>query len=552
MREGQGKEVLPDGTVYEGQFFADQKRGKGVLTWPDNESYYDGEWRNDKFQGKGKLKWEDGRTYIGSFHDDNLDGKGTMFCPDGRKYHGDWSMDKMHGFGTYSWPDGRVYEGNWRNNNTHGKGKFINSEGEIKLGLWDNGKRVKWFDNTELEKLRLQRNKQQDSNKAKQAALRSENEQLQEYNDGLATSLQEQLEKEKELVKQVSEHEENSVWLQGLQAQLKTEKEALEVAKAELDVNYQDAQKEIEDLQEKLAQSVPKPVEKAINKPLAPALAVASAGSNPAAGGADALLELAKRASLHSSVDEALIVQQQAIEAKGHAYNLVFDDTQPTNLMYKSFPEKRQKLMANANKVVKSNIGIYSKFTTGEDSQPLALQTLVPDDVFLHGKAGKFELYTEKIHIYEKNILKEILLVIYQNEMSFIYLEKDIFFMKPINICTDIEEVLDCSMFKSYYNIKNIKKEDQKEAPAYKYLAIKLVPAMAKAKRRQHSHIIFVQHQNSTEGSNFEKLKDFIAHQRMSFFCKEASYPPLKTKQEALDDFFEISEYNRITDFRFE
>lgn len=118
--------------------------------------------------------------------------------------------------------------------------------------------------------------------------------------------------------------------------------------------------------------------------------------------------------------------------------------------------------MANANKVIKSNIGIYSKFATGEDSQPLAPVTLVPEDAFLNlnpnkdnDKVGKFELYTEKIHIYEKKILKEILLVIYQNEMSFIYLEKDIFFMKPINICTDIKQILDCSMFKSY-----VKKED--------------------------------------------------------------------------------------------
>jgi len=77
------------------------------------------------------------------------------------------------------------------------------------------------------------------------------------------------------------------------------------------------------------------------------------------------------------------------------------------------------------------------------------------EDVFLNGKAGKFELYMEKVHIFEKNILKEILLVIYQNEMSFIYLSKDIFFMKPLNICTDIEEVRECSMFKSY-----VKKED--------------------------------------------------------------------------------------------
>ena len=51
---------------------------------------------------------------------------------------------------------------------------------------------------------------------------------------------------------------------------------------------------------------------------------------------------------------------------------MIFDDAQPTNLMYKSCPERRQKLMANANKVVKSNIKLYSKLATGADSQPLA------------------------------------------------------------------------------------------------------------------------------------------------------------------------------------
>jgi hypothetical protein len=53
---------------------------------------------------------------------------------------------------------------------------------------------------------------------------------------------------------------------------------------------------------------------------------------------------------------------------------------------------------------------------------------------------------------------------------------------------------------------------------------------MMKAKRRPHSHIIFVQHQNSAAGSNFEKLQDFIAHRRMSFFGKEARYSALATK----------------------
>jgi hypothetical protein len=75
---------------------------------------------------------------------------------------------------------------------------------------------------------------------------------------------------------------------------------------------------------------------------------------------------------------------------------------------------------------------------------------------------------------------------------------------------------------------------------------------MRKAKKRQHSHVLFVQHQNSTEASNFEKLKDFIEHRRMSFFGDKARYSVLQTKQEASDDFFEISEYNRAIDFKFD
>ena len=60
------------------------------------------------------------------------------------------------------------------------------------------------------------------------------------------------------------------------------------------------------------------------------------------------------------------------------------------------------------------------------------------------------KLYTEKVTIWEKGILKDILIVIYNNLMSFIFLEKDIFFMKPINILTDIEYFQKSTMHKSY------------------------------------------------------------------------------------------------------
>ena len=60
------------------------------------------------------------------------------------------------------------------------------------------------------------------------------------------------------------------------------------------------------------------------------------------------------------------------------------------------------------------------------------------------------ELYTEKVTIWEKGILKDILIVIHDNKMNFIYLEKEIQFMKPINIFTDIEYIQKCTMKKSF------------------------------------------------------------------------------------------------------
>lgn len=66
-------------------------------------------------------------------------------------------------------------------------------------------------------------------------------------------------------------------------------------------------------------------------------------------------------------MDDDLAKIQDKIETKGHKYNLLYDDTQPTNLMYKTHPEKRQEVMANLNKVVKSNIKHYSKMNFVEE-----------------------------------------------------------------------------------------------------------------------------------------------------------------------------------------
>merc|ERR1719329_110026 len=59
------------------------------------------------------------------------------------------------------------------------------------------------------------------------------------------------------------------------------------------------------------------------------------------------------------------------------------------------------------------------------------------------------EFYLEKLHIWERNSskpLKQILLLIYRGSMFFLFLHKDIFFMQPVSIFTDIDHIIACNM----------------------------------------------------------------------------------------------------------
>lgn len=77
------------------------------------------------------------------------------------------------------------------------------------------------------------------------------------------------------------------------------------------------------------------------------------------------------------------------------------------------------------------------------------------NDEHISPDTSRMELYTEKITIWEKGILKDILIVIYEHQMSFIFLEKDLFFMKSINILTDIDCFTKCSMRKTFEKNKD-------------------------------------------------------------------------------------------------
>ena len=56
------------------------------------------------------------------------------------------------------------------------------------------------------------------------------------------------------------------------------------------------------------------------------------------------------------------------------------------------------------------------------------------------------DLYIEKVHIFDDNRLTEILLVIYENVMNFLYIDSNVFLLRPVNFLEDVECFDKCTM----------------------------------------------------------------------------------------------------------
>ena len=81
----------------------------------ENGARYEGEWlaTGNVRDGKGKQLWADGSLYEGYWEGDKANGKGRLIHADGDVYEGDWVDDKAHGEGVYLHMDGARYEGQW-------------------------------------------------------------------------------------------------------------------------------------------------------------------------------------------------------------------------------------------------------------------------------------------------------------------------------------------------------------------------------------------------------------------------------------------------------
>ena len=141
LREGQGK-YISDLETYDGDWKADQKDGKGVITYKDGTKY-NGDFKNNEFNGNGKMKWPDGTFYKGAFLNNTFHGKGFLQGGNYHIYDGFFEKGFYHGEGIFKWIDGDnnniIYEGNYTRGRKDGKGKLYLKNGDIFEGNWESG-----------------------------------------------------------------------------------------------------------------------------------------------------------------------------------------------------------------------------------------------------------------------------------------------------------------------------------------------------------------------------------------------------------------------------
>lgn len=115
--------LVDENGKYTGQFIENQKYGKGILVYADQQ-IYEGDFVKDKRHGKGKQIMISGQKYEGDFFEDKFHGRGIYYFNDSIWYEGEFKNDKRDGFGSLiqnRLDEPRKYEGMWNNDLKHGK-----------------------------------------------------------------------------------------------------------------------------------------------------------------------------------------------------------------------------------------------------------------------------------------------------------------------------------------------------------------------------------------------------------------------------------------------
>jgi hypothetical protein len=162
--EGEGKQIWPNGDVYEGIFEKGVYNGYGILATAEyiyegffenglmngegilklkSGNTFQGLFRNGYLNGFGKIEYQNGDKYEGNIVDNLKSGAGTYIKSNGDVYVGNFKRDIFKGFGTYSESNGNYYVGEFSDNLFHGYGKYVSKDNvfddDVYEGIFKNG-----------------------------------------------------------------------------------------------------------------------------------------------------------------------------------------------------------------------------------------------------------------------------------------------------------------------------------------------------------------------------------------------------------------------------
>ncbi|KAI8815191.1 hypothetical protein BJ742DRAFT_7859 [Cladochytrium replicatum] len=137
-RHGKGKNVFPNGDVFEGHYEFGKRNGTGTYKWK-NGTRYTGEYRDHLRHGQGVFVYLDGSRYSGSFEGGKRSGHGIYYYANGDTYEGKWEDDLKHGQGVYTFkPTNSKKKGTWVRGVLSGPGEIVHADHKISCSFVDN------------------------------------------------------------------------------------------------------------------------------------------------------------------------------------------------------------------------------------------------------------------------------------------------------------------------------------------------------------------------------------------------------------------------------
>ena len=91
------------------------KSGTGLMRWTSGDTY-EGAWLDGKMHGVGRYRKGDGsgKVYDGQWVAHVREGRGVETILHGDRYEGGWHDNAKHGLGHVRYTNGKVRDGRWR------------------------------------------------------------------------------------------------------------------------------------------------------------------------------------------------------------------------------------------------------------------------------------------------------------------------------------------------------------------------------------------------------------------------------------------------------